>query len=331
MHKKVEDSQDNISRITKMYADGVSVKRIAELFGVGQTTMFRYFDRNGIETRTRDEAYEIKRLTPDQQNSVWDLYYNSSLNREGIAEKLGVSYYSVRAILDGNSLPGKEKFKLDLEKNTVLLTYEQRQLVLGSLLGDAHLSCRNRKYSHRATDICKDQLEFVITHAENQLGYIECAADLLKCNVSKGFQHKSSIGAGNPIYKLSYNNKYELIKIHQISYIDKRKTITNEWLKEIDAPALAYWFMDDGSSVRSKNSNTVSITFATQCFNKIEHDMLRDKLSLFGLDTTIQQAGSGTNMKIYIRQNSTNRFMDIVEPTISVIPCMTYKIKRKII
>lgn len=322
MFTKLPPSQDNIMEIQHLYQSGFSVKKIAEMFGVGQTTMFRFFDKNGIQTRTRNEAYEIKRLSSDQEKMVWDLYYNSGLNREGIAEKLGFSYYSVRSVIDGNCLPGKAKFKLNMEQNTVPLTYEQKQLILGSLLGDAHLACME----HNG---CQDQLEFSIVHGEPQFEYIRYIANLLGANVGKSIQSESSKGAGNPIYRLSYSNKYELLKLHSISFRDGRKTITKEWLKEIDALAISYWFMDDGSSTYSNGTRTVSILFATQSFNKDENDMLRDKLSNYGLDTTLHKANGGTNINIYLRQRSVNKFMDIVDPYISIIPCMAYKIKRK--
>ncbi len=321
MPSKIENTIQNIEKIKLLYQSGVSVAKIAKLFGVGQTTMFRFFDKNEIGTRSRQEAYEIKNLTQEQEENVWHLYHNTGLNREEIANRLKISQYSVRKLIDNQTLPGKQKFKQNMELNTVPLTYEQKQIILGSLLGDACLSCRKRHNS--------DQLEFSIVHGEPQIEYIKHTANILNSNISEGIQGKNSFGCGNKIFRLSYCNKYELIKIHKITYFNGRKTITNEWLNEIDPLALAYWFMDDGSSSFSNHKKTVSITFATQSFNKIEHDMLRNKLLSFGIDTTIQKSDVGTGMYIYIRQKSVNRFMDIVEPYIKIIPCMNYKIKRK--
>jgi transposase len=323
-HKKINDTHENIDEIQRLYSEGFSIKKIADIFDVGETTMYRYFGKHNIATRTPEQAYELKRLTPEQEQKIWNLYYNSGLNREQIAEKLGYSQYSVRSVIDGNCLPGKQKLKLNYEKNAVSLTHDQKQLILGSLLGDAHLS--NREHNG-----CSEQLEFGITHGEPQIEYIRHCAKILGSNISENVQGNDSFGAGNRIYKLSYFNKYELLKIASVVLINGRKSITNAWMKEIDSLALAYWFMDDGSSTYSNNKKTVTIKFATQSFNKEEHDILRNKLLDFGVYTTIQKAANGTNMNLYIRQKSVNKFMDIIEPHVLPIVCMNYKIKRKVI
>ena len=321
--KRIEDSTDNVELIKKLYGEGNSVKKIAKIFSIGETSLYRYFDRHGIKTRTKEEAYQLKRLTPEKEANVWDLYLNSGLNREGIATKLGYSQYAVRSVIDGNTLPGKIKFKTNYELNTVPLTYEQKQLVIGSLLGDAHLSFRE----HNG---CQEQLEFGITHGEPQQEYLKYCANILGANVSEGIQGKDSFGAGNKVFKLSYSNKYELLKIANLVLVNGRKTITNEWMEEIDAPALAYWFMDDGTSSYANNKHkTVIVMFATQSFDRHEHDILRTKLDNLGIKTTLRKVNNGTGINIYVKQCSVNKLMEIIEPYISRVPCMSYKIKRK--
>ncbi|MGI0058196.1 MAG: hypothetical protein ACREBJ_00375, partial [Nitrosotalea sp.] len=64
-------------------------------------------------------------------------------------------------------------------------------------------------------------------------------------------------------------NKGELQKIYRLCFRDGKKFVSNKWIKEIDVPAIAYWFMDDGSSSFDiTNNKTVMVRFASQSFSK---------------------------------------------------------------
>src|SRR5271165_1374092 len=314
--QKLKNTKSNIKKIKRLYFDEeVSVKNIAKMFQVGQTTMFRFFDRNNIKTRTRKEAYEIKHLSELQIKRVWELYYEGK-NREEIAQELKVSYYSVRLILDYNGIGQGKKHSLRCEKNTPPLTYEEKQLILGSLLGDASLGCREK-------DGCKNQLELSICHCNRQLGYIQHIANILDCNIKTSLVSKNEIQghsvAEHIIHKISYSNKYELLKIRKLCHNGKRKYVSTEWLKEIDPTAIAYWFMDDGCSVYTK-CKSISVMLATQSFDADEHILLQNRLLDFGIETILRHnVGNGTGLNIYIRQKSVNSFMDLIEPTVSKI------------
>ena len=87
--------------------------------------------------------------------------------------------------------------------------------------------------------------------------------------------------------------------------------------------------MDDGCSVYTK-CKSISVMLATQSFDADEHILLQNRLLDFGIETILRHnVGNGTGLNIYIRQKSVNSFMDLIEPTVSKIPCMMYKIKRR--
>lgn len=321
MKNIINNSEDNINYIIELYNNFVSIKQIAKLFNVGETTMFRFFTINNIKTRTRQESYQTKHLNDFEKEQVLKLYFNSGLNREEIAKKLNLTQYSVKKLIKENVLKDKGKFLLNFSLNKKIISYEQKQLILGSLLGDASLCRRKRK--------CKQyQYEFSIIHGEKQLEYLNHSANILNCNVLKGIQKENSFGAGNAIYRINYHNKYELEPLYNMTHINGIKSITDDWLKEIDALGIAYWFMDDGSSYRSKKCGfTVQTHFHTQSFNKNDHEKLIIKLNSFGIESTISKVQDGTEMNIYIKQNSVNKLMDLIDPYI--VDCMKYKIKRK--
>lgn len=202
------------------------------------------------------------------------------------------------------------------------LTYEQEQMILGSLLGDAGLSFRKRN-TH-------ETFEFYVAHGPKQLQYIQQTAHMLGANVKKYYQSKTSFCAGALYYRYSYSNKQELCRIYKLCFKNRKKFINSKWLNKVEAPAIAYWFMDDGSSSFDiTNKKTVMVRFATQSFSKRENLSLIKKLLDFGIKASLRSVKDGTGYNIYIRQKSVNKFMDLVEPYI-VSPDMKYKIKRRV-
>lgn len=205
------------------------------------------------------------------------------------------------------------------------LTYEQNQMILGTLLGDAGL--------HRRVRNGFVQYEFYIAHGLAQEQYINYTANILGANVGLYYKGKKSFGPGGGYYRYSYSNKPELEKIYKLCFRNGKKFVSDKWLKEIDELALAYWFMDDGSSSynttsrKNKNKNSVVIRFSSQSFTKSEHKLLSKKLLSFGVETIIRKVSDGTGFQLYIKQKSVNRFMDIIED--HILPGMEYKIKRK--
>lgn len=207
-----------------------------------------------------------------------------------------------------------------MSKKQPPLTYNQRQLILGMLLGDGGIHYRNR-YN-------RSEFEFYVSHGMKQQEYIKFAAELLSANVSLGRKGQKSFGPGGEYLRLSYSNKPELSKIYDLCFKSGKKTITKRWLMEIDKQAIAYWFMDDGSSSIDKTSNCIMVRFASQSFSKKEHGLLRRKLLDFEIDTTLRKVSDGTGYNIYVRQDSINKLMDLIEPFVPTQD-MKYKIKRR--
>jgi hypothetical protein len=162
-------------------------------------------------------------------------------------------------------------------------------------------------------------------------------ANILNINIKTDICGETSFTPGLMYYRTEYNNKYELKKVYQFINKNGKKVVNKEWIDKVDAVGLAYWFMDDGSSYRDKRKNRIGvcITFATHGFSYDENVLLQSKLLDFGLESCINRSHriwNGTKRFYYslsLRQNSVNKFMDLVEPIISQIPCMLYKIQRR--
>ena len=167
------------------------------------------------------------------------------------------------------------------------------------------------------------------SHGPKQLKYIKHKANILNVKVGKYHKGKKSFGPGGIYYRYSYSNKKELQEIYKICFKNGKKFVTSKWLKEIDALAIAYWFMDDGSSSFDITiPKTVMVRFATQSFSKKENKLLMKKLLEFDIETTLRKISDGTGYNIYVRQNSVNKLMELIKPYITTSD-MKYKIKKR--
>lgn len=318
-------SKLNIEEIRKLYCDEkLTQKQIAIKFETSADIICRFMKRYGIKSRSNyDAQISTIYLNDFQIYKIWVLY-NSGINREMIAEKLEVSPWAVRKIIEGNCRGASETLKLIHINNTIPITYIQEQLILGSLLGDASIVFR------------RDNYDFQVGHCLEQKGYIEHKSNILGTNVHSYIKKEGSFSAGKIFYTLNYHNKYELEKIYKICTVDSRKTVNDLWVQKLEAPAIAYWFMDDGCSYFRKRDGSVGVEIATYSFSLNEIELLRNKLLHFNVETTINQHSVIYNHKkhtyprLRIRSKSINNLMNIIEPIASNIDCMKYKIKRKL-
>lgn len=256
-------------------------------------------------------------LSEDLINKIKSLY-DDGLNRINIAKQLSLTEWTVRKCLKGYCKNKSERLKRYHRLNSIQLSDLQIQCILGTLLGDASLSYRQKT----------DCFEYQLSHCKEQKEYIEHISQLLNVKCNKYIKNDNSFSSGKEYYKLSYHNKYELVKLAQHTINNGRKTITKEWVNLLQPIAIAYWFMDDGSSSWIKNNPGIMVRFSTLSFTKDEISLLQNKLLEFGIETVTHNHTDGTGHELYIRQKSVNIFMNLVEPF--VVNCMKYKIKRRL-
>ena len=308
--------------LRKLYCDdNFSQIKIAKLYETSPVTICKWMKKFGIKARSaKDMCPTTINLSLQEIDSVWKLY-TAGLNRLEIANKLSITEWAVRKIIDGNELNILERRIACNEWHTIPLSYEQEQLILGSLLGDACLLYRKRDNN--------DCYEFQVGHCVVQKGWLAYKAKILNSNISSYIKDKNSYSAGKVFYTTSYSNKYELQRIHNMCYVDNIKTVSEKWVEKLDAFAIATWFMDDGSSTFGKGCAKESIRagFATLSFPKEQLKFLQARLLEFGILTTLHKHPDGFGLNIAIRQKSINLFMALIEPY--MVECMRYKIKKR--
>jgi len=206
---------------------------------------------------------------------------------------------------------------LERYKQTLKLNDQQREVLIGTLLGDASMSLRNGKPHYSIKFEQKAAKQSYVHHLyqifEPFVGVPPSPRFLkneetnlseeLKDNINsywfRTYEHKSLIFYYNYFYKIKNGKKVKIVP----------KTIH----KFLTARALAYWFMDDGTF--NFNGNKKSYLFSTQGFEKFECERLCEALQVnFNISAVVHK--DKNKWRIYILAKSSDLFKTLVKPYI---------------
>lgn len=184
----------------------------------------------------------------------------------------------------------------------------QTSIILGSLLGDGHIS-KPRKQSHFVKGQTFKRKEYLDWHYEK----------LMPMSSSVNFG-TTTIKGIDKIYK-----RYSFITKQSVVWTELR----NKWYPKgvkivpkdlvLDPLMIAIWFCDDGSNSVKKRY----VSFATYSFTKKEVKFLAVQFKTFGIVANVQK-----NKTIKITGKSYDKFVEFIKPYI-IWDCFKYKIKHR--
>ena len=96
MSAKINFTQDEMSKMRDLYESGLSIPKIAKMFGVSYGTMWNRLNDTGVEMRKTSKGY--RKSTQDEMSKMRDLY-EFGLSSNDIAKMFGVSPETVRNYL----------------------------------------------------------------------------------------------------------------------------------------------------------------------------------------------------------------------------------------
>ncbi len=199
-----------------------------------------------------------------------------------------------------------------------LLSDQQFQVVLGSLMGDGNLSPNRRD---------RNGVRFRLGHGAKQGEYLQWKTALLG-NV----KHSVRDNAQGARF-VDFTPLPELAELQRAVYLgDGKKFFSEEYLKALTPLALAIWYMDDGSfTVRSKGlqQRTVGgsgrIEICVEAMTEGTQERLRGYLrDTHGLDVRLRQSGSAGKTVLMFSTAATAKFQELVAPYMA--PSMEYKL-----
>lgn len=195
----------------------------------------------------------------------------------------------------------------------VPFTQRQKEIALGSLLGDAYL---------RPSGHSKKSYSLSFTHGEKQKLYLEWKLHEFRNFVNKEdfYVNYRSFHGSAPTYAFSTISHPYLTELHALCYGSGRKSITVEWVEQLTPLSLAVWYLDDGSI----NKRYHTIVLCTNAFTQDEQILLMNCLSdRFGVKSVLEPRRNGQTV-IRINASQSKGFLDIVSPHIP--DCMSYKL-----
>lgn len=221
-------------------------------------------------------------------------------------------------------------------KKTLKLTDLQKDVLVGTLLGDASMSLRNGKPHY---SIKFEQGEEHAAYVEHLYEIFEPFTgslpawrfiDTLKTRRAlwfRTYRHNSFIFYWNYFYGQTLPEKNQIDEVPLLnSKIKKKKNIPKDIHKFLTARALAYWFMDDGTYNTDNRRFRQSVKYyllSTQGFQKHENIILCEALQTnFNIAAEVHK--DRDKWRIYIRRESSETLRNLIEPY--VIESFKYKL-----
>ncbi|OBJ49484.1 intein-containing recombinase RecA [Mycobacterium asiaticum] len=199
-----------------------------------------------------------------------------------------------------------------------LLSDQQFQVVLGSLMGDGNLSPNPRG---------RNGVRFRLGHGSKQLEYLRWKTALLG-----NIQHTVRENAKGASF-VDFTPLPELAELRRAVYLgDGKKFFSEEYLKALTPLALAIWYMDDASfRLRSKglqqrtDGGTGRIEICVEAMTEGTRVRLCDYLrDTYGMDVRLRTAGSAGKAVLTFSTASSSKFQELVAPYMA--PSMEYKL-----
>jgi hypothetical protein len=205
---------------------------------------------------------------------------------------------------------------IEAQKASLELSPQQREVVVGVLLGDACLESQNQGRTYRLK----------IEQSADHEAYARHLRSVFGGWVLSGPRRREKISRlGTPTISWAFNTvSHGAFRFYaQQFYLQGRKQVPKLIHRWLSPHSLAYWFMDDGSM---KSSQSKAVILNTQAFQLPDIERLVDVLnSHFQLAAKVRKQSDG--YQIYVSGQSFEKFCELVDPF--VIPEMRYKVPQK--
>jgi len=200
------------------------------------------------------------------------------------------------------------------------LTWEEEQIIIGSLLGDGYMEIRTNRETSRFTE----------SHSMKQSEYLQWkVAGITRL----GAVYSETIRQNYTVARLRTAFLPILRKYYDLFYRNRKKYLSEEVLGYIHHLALAVWFMDDGTLRKKKVNKARAIRLMTESFTYDENvklsEFLKRRFDIGGhieaRCMTANRYGRKQTYYIELGTNATRRFANLIQPFIH--PTMQYKLE----
>ena len=236
------------------------------------------------------------------------------------------------------------KPEFDEWRMSVRLTEEQEQLILGSTLGNMSIM-RN---IHRSNGLPSEYARVGVSHVEANKDYVDWKYSILGDLVGTPVQCRivNQSFPSLPTFKNPTMCDFRtfslpaLRPLHDLCYSDGgKRRITREWMEALDHPiALAAWFMDSGTPVRSSWHIPYRVQFTVPRTDYSGAEIVRTVFLQEGCgfepvhlvqDISLNRikAPHGHQMLTLAKREDIRAFVNLVESYVRQVPSMMWKIE----
>lgn len=189
-----------------------------------------------------------------------------------------------------------------------------KQILIGSILGDGHLTKLSKK----------GLSQLFLKYDDRSLSYLNWLHQMFSpIGVN---EIKEKVKGGYHQHYFSTKSSKELGEIRELFYPKEIKIVPENIQQLLTDPiAIAVWYMDDGS-VDFRKKYHRNATFSTFCFSFKECEYLQ---KMFENNFSIRVSIHKTKMRgkiyfrLYVKSESMNFFLDLIRKYIH--PCFRYK------
>ena len=217
--------------------------------------------------------------------------------------------------------PNSAKLK-EYKDSLIELTIEQKEAIIGLMLGDASLQSQNKGKTYRIKFEWGDQNKAYVLHVFNLFEEWVLSQPHKKERLSP----KGNLIINWGFQTFSHNAFNYLGDLFLLNKGGKKGISENLVLDHLTPRGLAYWFMDDGGKLDyNKNSKNRSVVLNTHSFTDLEVEKMSDQISdKFYL---LCEVRSNKNKKIIvIKDTSYPRFYQLINPYL--LEEMKYKLPK---
>ena len=217
--------------------------------------------------------------------------------------------------------PNSTKLK-EYKDSLIELSIEQKEAIIGLMLGDASLQSQNKGKTYRIKFEWGDKNKAYVLHVFNLFDEWVLSQPHKKERLSP----KGNLVINWGFQTFSHKAFNYLAELFLLDKGGKKGISENLVLDHLTPRGLAYWFMDDGGKLDyNKNSKNRSVVLNTHSFTDLEVEKMSDQISdKFYL---LCEVRSNKNKKIIvIKDTSYPRFYQLINPYL--LEEMKYKLPK---
>lgn len=233
-----------------------------------------------------------------------------------IGEKLGYKTVSIGFFCRRHF--GKLEDNRQFARKDIPYTQEQKEILFGTLMGDAGIYKRKRKDRN-----CKTYFGRV-NHCEQQLDYANYIRSFFDSSLVSDIRHYYKIAKNTDLVQgnrwhnsFDFKDNYALKELYDMFYINDGKKDVPEDLSLLTPRAMAFWFMDDGSCCSKHSIIIATMSFSISGLLRLQEYLLHT----YNIKTIIRK-----DYTLYFMTESALIFYELIKPYMH--ESLMYKLRK---